>query len=595
MNHFRQGIKNIPEICARHGVRKVIIAPGSRNAPLIFAFTAQPELECLSITDERSAAYFALGIALQSGEAVALVCTSGTAVLNFAPAVSEAYYQNLPLLVFTADRPAEMIDQADGQTLRQKDIYSNYIKASFDLPVETVQDADLQFSDRQISQAIDTAISYPQGPVQINVPLREPIYTALPEKHSFPKVFKTLESVISPTKENLEKMQSQWTTFSKKMVVFGVFQKNDELNLFANKLANEPDVVVIAENLSNISGEKIITRPESLFSRINAREDGIPITSREEGIPIPSKVENGIPIPSKEEDGNGIPSSHFKPDLLITIGHSVICKQLKLFLREYQAAAHWQMESSLPYVDTYQCLDLIIPGSATEILSKMPFGKIDSSYSELFQTQNDLITKRHDAFIVNAPISDMSAVTKLLEIAPKGINLHLANSTSVRWTQLFETRPDLTYFCNRGTSGIDGSLSTAAGHAFASTQPTIFLTGDVSFIYDSNGLWNDYITDNFKIIVLNNNGGNIFRFIGDKQLMEKSLHFFTTPHHVKIKLLVEAYGLNYVACDKTEELEASMKQLINAKKATVLEIFTDADLNTENYKGYFKNIRTPNP
>ena len=143
MPHFRQGIKNIPEICAHHGVKKVVITPGSRNAPLIFAFTAQPEMECLSITDERSAAYFALGMAQQSSEAIALVCTSGTAVLNFAPAIAEAYYQNLPLLIFTADRPAELIDHEDGQTLRQTNIFANYIKASFELPVESVVDADL--------------------------------------------------------------------------------------------------------------------------------------------------------------------------------------------------------------------------------------------------------------------------------------------------------------------------------------------------------------------------------------------------------------------------------------------------------------------
>lgn len=575
INHFRQGIKNIPEICALHGVRKVIIAPGSRNAPLIFAFTAQPELECLSITDERSAAYFALGIAQQSGEAVALVCTSGTAVLNFAPAIAEAYYQNIPLLVFTADRPAEMIDQADGQTLRQTNIFGNYIKACFTLPVETVQPVDLLYSDRQVSQAIDTAVSYPQGPVQINVPLREPIYTALPETHSFPKVFKTLESDILP--KNLEKLQSVWTTIPKKLVVFGVSPKNEQLNALANRLANEPDIVVVAENLSNISGDKIITWPESLFSRLNAQD-------------------NGIPIPSVSLDEIGIPLSHFKPDLLITIGHSVICKQLKLYLREFQPAAQWQLESSLPYIDTYKCLDVIIPGSACDVLLKMPFGETESNYSELFQTQNRFIAKRHDEFVENAPLSDMSAVTQLLRLVPGGTQLHLANSTSVRWTQLFPTRPDLTYFCNRGTSGIDGSLSTAAGYAYASKQPTVFLTGDLSFIYDSNGLWNNYIGDNLKIIVLNNNGGNIFRFIGDKKLMEKSLDFFTTPHQVKIKSLVEAFGLEYLVCDKTEDLETSLKTLFISDKATVLEIFTDADLNTENYMGYFKNIkRTPNP
>lgn len=556
MNHFRQGIKNIPEICARQGVKKVIIAPGSRNAPLILAFTAQPELECLSLTDERSAAYFALGIALQSAEPVALVCTSGTAVLNFAPAIAEAYYQNLPLLVFTADRPAEMIDQADGQTLRQTNIYANYIKASFDLPVETVQDIDLQFSDRQVSQAIDTAVSYPQGPVQINVPMREPIYTALPEKHSFPKVFKTLESVTLPTYEHLEKLKNQWTAFPKKMVVFGVYAKKKELNALANLMANEPDVVVIAENLSNVSGENIITQPESFFSSLSAEA-----------------------------------KATYKPDLLITIGNSVICKQLKLFLREQKATHQWQFESSLPYIDTYKSLTTVIPGLAVDVLGKMPFGKTISTYSDVFQQQMQKITPLHYAFVRNPALSDMSAVTNLLKLAQKNTTLHLANSTSVRWTQLFPTREDLNYFCNRGTSGIDGSLSTAAGFAYSSKQPTVFLTGDLSFIYDSNGLWNNYIGDNLKIIVLNNNGGNIFRFIGDKQLMEKNLDFFTTPHKVNIKSLVEAYGLDYLACDTSEELENKIEKLLVSEKATVLEIFTDSDLNTENYKGYFKNIK----
>jgi len=566
LHHFRQGIKNIPEICVQHGVTSVIIAPGSRNAPLIFAFTAQPELECLSITDERSAAYFALGIALNSRKPVALVCTSGTAVLNFAPAIAEAYYQNLPLLVFTADRPAEMIDQADGQTLRQSNIFGNYIKANFDLPLETVITADLDFCDRQVSQAIDTAVSYPQGPVQINVPLREPIYTALPDTHSNPKIVKTMSMSVSPTLESLEVLQNSWANYGKKMILIGVYPKNEQLNELANLLANEPDIVVIAENLSNISGEKIITRPESFFSSIS------------------------------HFDGIVIPSSHFKPDLLVTIGHSSICKQIKLFLRDNIPTEQWQFESSMPYIDTYKSLTTIIPGSAVEVLAKMPFGKTSSDFSEVYQTQNQVVDKRHDDFVENAPLSDMSAVTQLLKSIPANTQLHLANSTSVRWTQLFPTRSDLTYCCNRGTSGIDGSLSTAAGYAYSSKQKTVFLTGDLSFVYDSNGLWNNYITDNFKIIVLNNNGGNIFRFIGNKELMANSLDFFTTPHQVDIKSLVKAYGLDYMSCSEAEELEKSLSCFFDADKATVLEIFTDADLNTENYKGYFRNLKTtPNP
>jgi len=361
-------------------------------------------------------------------------------------------------------------------------------------------------------------------------------------------------------------LQKSWTSNGKKMILFGVYPKNEQLNALANRLAEEPDVVVIAENLSNISGEKIITRPESFFSSLS-KIDGI------------------------GTDSYRHPSSQFQPDLLITIGHSSICKQIKLYLREYQPTEQWQLEASMPYIDTYKSLTTIIPGAATEVLAKMPFGKTKNDYSEVFQSQNQLIAKRHDAFVENAPLSDMSTVTQLLKLAPANTQLHLANSTSVRWTQLFPTRSDLTYFCNRGTSGIDGSLSTAAGYAYSSKQNTVFLTGDLSFIYDSNGLWNNYIGDNLKIIVLNNNGGNIFRLIGDKELMASSLDFFTTPHQVKIKSLVEAYGLEYLACDKDEELVASLNKLFETEKATVLEIFTDSDLNTENYKGYFKNLK----
>ena len=466
MPHFRQGIKNIPEICARHGVRKVIIAPGSRNAPLIFAFTDQPDMECLSMIDERSAAYFALGIALQSTEPVALICTSGTAVLNFAPAIAEAYYQNLPLLIFTADRPAEMIDQADGQTLRQANIYANYIKASFDLPVETVVTSDLDFSDRQVSQAIDTAISYPQGPVQINVPMREPIYTALPEMHSNPKILKTLRTTNTLSTESLQQLKGTWLKHKKKLVVFGVFPENTALNALANQLANEPDVVVLAENLSNISGKNIITQLESLFSRVNSTEN----------------------------------SEDFAPDLLITIGHSVICKQLKIFLRGHQPTEQWQVESSMPYVDTYKSLTSIVPGLATDVLSEMPFRQIESHFSTVYQSEMAKIVVLHTDFVNNKPLSDMRVTVELLKQTPAGTVLHLANSTSVRWTQLFPARPDLTYICNRGTSGIDGSVSTAAGYAYSSKQATVFLTGDLSFIYDSNGLWNNYIADNLYLI-----------------------------------------------------------------------------------------------
>lgn len=555
--HLRQGIKNIPEICSRFGIEKAIISPGSRNAPLIFAFTEHSHIECLSITDERSAGYFAIGVIQQTNRPVAIICTSGTATLNFAPAIAEAYYRNFPLVVFTADRPPEMIDQADGQTLRQNNIYANYIKAAFETPVETVSRVDLTFSDRQVSQAIDTALSFPQGPVQINIPLREPVYAPLPEKHSNPKIIKTITSEINPTDEMIRKLQEKWLICKRKLVIFGILPKDETMADWARQLAKQPDVVVVCENLSNIAGQNIISQPESLFSRINSKEA----------------------------------NDEFIPELLITVGHSVICKQLKIFLRKNQAEEQWQSQSSLPYVDTYGSLTSIVPFEAVKVFDNMPLDRVKSDFAKTYHLEANIVSKLHNEFVAGASLSDMSVTAELLQQIPSGATLQLANSTSVRWVQLFSTRNDITYLCNRGVSGIDGSLSTAAGYAFCSEKMTVLLTGDLSFIYDSNALWNNYIGTNLKIVVMNNNGGNIFRFIGDKELMKNSIDYFTTPHNVKIASLVEAYGLRYLSCDKTEDLKSKIETLLLSEQATVLEVFTDSNLNTENYTGYFENIK----
>lgn len=556
MYHFRQGIKNMAEICVQHDVRTAIISPGSRNAPLIFAFVEHPEMECISIADERSAAYIALGMSLQTGKAVAIICTSGTAALNYAPAIAEAYYQNIALVVITADRPAEWIDQADGQTLRQTGIFGNYIKASFDLPVETITETDLSFCNRQVSSAIDTAKNFPCGPVHINVPLREPIYSALPEKHNVERIIRTIDTKISLAENSLQDLQSIWKKSLRKLIVFGMAKPNVEMQKLARTLALRSDCVVVAENISNISGEGIITQPETFFASLSADEQQC-----------------------------------FSPDLLITIGNSIICKQLKLFLRQHKAPEQWQFHAAIPYVDTYRSLTTVITAEAIDVLNKMPVENAESTYNAQFATQMQKAQKCHEAFVNKCELSDMTVVARLLQTLPQNYNLHLANSTAVRWTQLFAARPDLAYYCNRGTSGIDGSTSTAVGFAHAAQSPTLFLSGDVSFIYDSNAFWNNIKVPNLKIIVLNNNGGNIFRFIGDKALMEQSIDFFTTPNNSKIELLLKAHGVEYINCNSFETLDSNLQKLFDSKTCTVLEIFTNADINTENYSGYFKNFK----
>ena len=554
---FRLTIRHLAEICAALGVRRAVIAPGSRNTPLTLALTSQPEIACFPVTDERSAGFFALGMAQYSREPVVLVCTSGSAVLNFAPAVVEAYYQHLPLIVITADRPVEWIDQSDGQTIRQPNIFANYIKGSFQLPAEDAPgavSAASSFSNRLVAQAIDTALQFPRGPVHLNVPLNEPLYVEMPENTPPPRVLRSLPTEIIPSAETADAFVSSWQKASKRMIVVGTGYRDESLNKLLNVLADSTETLIVAENLSNISGPAIVSTPDLFFASLSEDEKSI-----------------------------------LKPDLLVTIGHSVVSKQLKSYLRSYQPAEHWQLQTELPYADTYRALTHIVPVKGMRLLElvlnvqahqtsnpvidihpELPELSVLASSAELLSVEShhyrSLITAvsnrtatRSRAYIQQLPLSDIAVFRDLLPLVPAGWVVQLANSTPVRISQFFETRADLRYFCNRGTSGIEGSVATAAGSAFASGLPTLLISGDLSFLYDSNGLWNANFPRNLKIVVLNNEGANIFSMIGDQKVIERCQPFFDASHSVNLEALCKAYGIEYRFFAENNSVEASMQ------------------------------------
>lgn len=554
---FRLTIRHLAEICAALGVHRAVIAPGSRNTPLTLALTAQPEIACFPVTDERSAGFFALGMAQYSREPVVLVCTSGSAVLNFAPAVVEAYYQHLPLIVITADRPVEWIDQSDGQTIRQPNIFANYIKGSFQLPAEDAPgavSAASSFSNRLVAQAIDTALQFPRGPVHLNVPLNEPLYVEMPENTPPPRVLRSLPTEIIPSAETADAFVSSWQKASKRMIVVGTGYRDESLNKLLNVLADSTETLIVAENLSNISGPAIVSTPDLFFASLSEDEKSI-----------------------------------LKPDLLVTIGHSVVSKQLKSYLRSYQPAEHWQLQTELPYADTYRALTHIVPVKGMRLLElvlnvqahqtsnpvidihpELPELSVLASSAELLSVEShhyrSLITAvsnrtatRSRAYIQQLPLSDIAVFRDLLPLVPAGWVVQLANSTPVRISQFFETRADLRYFCNRGTSGIEGSVATAAGSAFASGLPTLLISGDLSFLYDSNGLWNANFPRNLKIVVLNNEGANIFSMIGDQKVIERCQPFFDASHSVNLEALCKAYGIEYRFFAENNSVEASMQ------------------------------------
>lgn len=560
MEKQKSGIRHLVEICYQKGIENIVISPGSRNAPIIIAFTSHPKINCLSIVDERSAAFFALGMAQQSGKTVAITCTSGSAALNYAPAIAEAYYQQIPLLVLTADRPQEWIDQADSQTIRQNNIYSNYIKKSFELP-QSIQNADdIWYADRLMNEAIDLCQLGTPGPVHINLPFKEPLYQGYDEDIAPPKIINTPKADSILEAHEIKKLANQWNTSSKKLIISGMMNPNPALNNILMEISKDPSVVFLTENTSNL-----------FHSAFN------------------SCIDRSLAAITKEE------LEDFKPDVLISLGNQIVSKKIKAFFRQHQPEEHWHIDTHELFLDTYQSLTKNIPVQPAYFFKKMSEHIIPykSNFSKIWNEKYLMAFVKHQDFIKNIEYSDLKVFDLLLKTVPSNSNLQLANSTPVRYAQLFDARKDLVYNSNRGTSGIDGSLSTAAGAAFESKKPTTIILGDLSFFYDSNGLWNNYLSDDLRIILINNGGGGIFRFLDGPSDTKGFETYFETTHQLNAEGIANTFNVQYFSAADLEQVKEGLNKLYHSenKKVSMLEIFTPREVNAVILKDYFQFLK----
>ncbi|MEA3443151.1 MAG: 2-succinyl-5-enolpyruvyl-6-hydroxy-3-cyclohexene-1-carboxylic-acid synthase [Bacteroidota bacterium] len=552
-------ITHLAEILYRKGLRTAIISPGSRNAPLVMAFNRHKGIECLSIIDERSAAFFALGMAQQSCIPVVIISTSGTAALNYAPAIAEAFYQEIPLIILTADRPVEFIDQAEGQAIRQKGIFANYIKKSFELPQQIYSSDDLWYNDRIVSESFNLATTGRPGPVHINVPFREPLYGVAEAHNKNIKIIEQVSTSRQPSQPILEKLISTWNSYQKKMIVSGMLKPDIELNHELNMISSDNSLVVLTETTSNLNGKNFFPCIDKILSSFDDNEAG-----------------------------------EFAPRLLVTIGSHVISKMLKSFLRNHTPIEHWHIEASGLAPDTYQSLTKIIQQNPADFFKIINESKIntDSNFRELWQKRDIDNENLHAKYLSNLPFSDLKVYEQILKAVPEFSNLQMANSAGVRYVQLFRPFKQLSYNANRGTSGIDGCTSTGAGAAHFSKIPTTLVTGDIAFLYDSNALWNKHLPDNLKIIIVNNSGGGIFRFISGPSGVEELEEYFETKHDITVKYIAKNFNVDYLFCDKPNELNDCLKWLYkNTKKTAILEIKTPAKESAEILKSYFKFMK----
>lgn len=562
-----QSIFNIAEICSKHGIENAILSPGSRSAPLTLAFARHPQIKVRTISDERSAAFIALGIAQYTKKPVALICTSGSAAYNYAPAIAEAYYQQIPLLILSADRPPEWIDQYDGQTIKQDNIFDCHVKANFSLPVDLSHEDAKWHMFRQVNEAINKSKQLPSGPVHINVPLREPLY---PENllNSSQQVvtipFIEEENSMSCIEEiTLHRLKDEWQKYRKRLIVVGQL---DELPVSIANIASSLKLPIVADVISNGHKYEAIIRHVDLFLGTN----------------------NLDVLPS------------LQPDLLITFGKSVISKNLKLFFRKYKPMSQWHIQPFGDVADTFQSLTKIVRTSPELFFTSIPEKEKEQfeiqkqeNFYNIWDIEERKVRRHIEQFKEDKQFNELDAYKTVLSNLPRECSLHVANSMAVRYVNFIGLRPsqgDINVFANRGTSGIDGSNSTAVGSALVSNKTTVLLTGDMAFFYDRNAFWHNYNVPNLKIIVFNNHGGGIFNMIKGPSDQPEYKEFFETNQILTAKHLTDEYGFEYIHCNRTRKLKNSIKALFDSKTTAILEIETDSDTNKDILNS-FKNIK----
>lgn len=540
--------QSLIEIFRQKEIKHIIISPGSRNAPLTIGFASHPEFRCYSIADERSAGFFALGIAQQLQKPVAVVCTSGSALLNYYPALAEAFYSQIPLIVVSADRPLSKIDIGDGQTIRQQNVFQNHSLYNANL----VEDASEE-NDKKICEALDNAV-IKKGPVHINVPFEEPLYETVASTSVKPLI----TSIAKPTfnSYNISDYTNSWNSAKKKLILIGTNYPNEVDNELIESLANNPSVVVMTETTSNLHHPNFVNKIDVLIT----------------------------PFTEKEFEA-------LQPDLLITFGGMVVSKRIKAFLRKYQPQQHWHIDTLRAY-DTFGSLTHHIEEYPNEFFKKLLSEPIESKseYSNFVQQIKAERAEKSLDFRQSAPYSDFLVFDKISQALPEGIQLQISNSSAIRYLQLFDQKPSIEVFCNRGTSGIDGSTSTAVGAAVASKKPVVLITGDVGFFYDSNALWNNYIPENFKIILINNSGGGIFRILPGHQNNQVFSTYFETSHNLTAEHLAKMFGFNYFQAQNELETDIGLARFLNCDTKCILEIKTPTHLNDQVLKEFFKSL-----
>lgn len=535
----KENINILTSLLVAHGVKRVVVCPGSRNAAIVHNLNECADITCYPVTDERSAGFYALGMSLADDTPVAVCVTSGTALLNLAPAVAEATYRHHGLIVISADRPEAWIDQLDGQTLVQPGAFGVHVGKCVSLP-EPHNDEERWFCNRLVNEALLSVQTRGRKSVQINVPVSEPMFSFTVSE--LPKERKI--SIIQPTL-NSELVYNQviscFLKSKRPMIVVGQLSSYDEeLSEMLHELSKY--IVVVSERLS--------TDYTSQFDII------------------------------LKQLGN---DENYLPDFILYLGDTLLSKRVKKFLRHADKAECWAVSPDGEVHDVFMNLTGVIDATTKEVVKSLSDAvksekdkNIAAGFVNLWRMQSDRIETSIDEF--EPRYSQLAAVREFflsLEDMYYDYEIHCSNSMAARLTQIYSS----TYvWCNRGVNGIEGSVSTAAGFSVATDKMVFCITGDLSFFYDSNALWNQNLGGNFRIILLNNGGGGIFRSINGLTDSPAFDRFVSARHNAMAKGLCEDNDVGYLSVRNVDELHLNMARFMTMEtnRPMVLEVFTDA-------------------
>lgn len=561
-------VYTIARVCSEFGCTHAIICPGSRSAPLLYAFKQEPTITCISVIDERSAGFIALGIAQQTGKPVVLICTSGTALLNFFPAIAEAKYQQLPLIILSADRPPEMLNQQDGQMIMQKGVYGKHVNFSHELMCEEDGNSDLLLTQRIVQTAlVETMEPGNKGPVHVNVPLREPLYpSSLKFESPQLAIFDNISNTSLPfSLKDLDQFSQAFKQAKKVLLIVGQQTPDTELSDVLHQFSKFEKVVLLADVVSNQQQNSVVPNYDAIIQYAS-----------------PELLQT------------------MAPDLIVSSGGPIVSKALKLWLKGLKPQWHFRVSEESKPINTYGNLTHFVRSSLQVLLTR--FLEINTSsltnlsnYAEQWIQLGTKVNELQQAFLSKHIWSEPFVVDRILKSIPEGSLLHIGNSGSIRFASWLGLKGFLgKVYGNRGTSGIEGSMSTAIGAAIANPNAPVFLIcGDLSFLYDTNAMWLNSMPQNLKIIVLNNAGGKIFEWIEGPSKFPEHLDFFTTPHSRSIAQTIAAFGIQCITCKSEFEFENALDGFIQSNQTEILELVFDTQINLSAIQE-FKSIQLTN-